>query len=132
MHPNAHKEKGDIDMNIEATVWKITDGEIIELKHNDTIFTKKQPKTTRIETPMEIIGISSSPNKKPRGHGIKQCYLEKWITNNDFDVFTLDMFYKAYPMQKENKNLDSNISKLIAEKKIIQLGKNKFKVIKKC
>ena len=66
--------------------------------------------------------------KKQYSRGIKQCYLEKWIQNGVFEVFTLNQFYTAYPMQKENRKLDSNISKLIADKKIVQLGKNKFKV----
>ena len=105
-------------MNIETTIWKITDGEITELKHGDNIFViKKEPdQTTNITI--------------KRGHGIKKCYLEKWIKQIDYEVFTLEQFYKEYPLQRSNKNLDRNISRLIADNKLIQLGKNKFKVVK--
>ena len=113
---------------IEVDVWNMREGEITELKHNDTIFTKKQPKTDRIETPMEIIAISSSPSKKKYPHGIKLSYLEKWIQNNNFEVFTLDQFYNAYPMQKKNINLDSIVLRLLETKKIAQLSKDKYMV----
>ena len=113
---------------IEVDVWNMREGEITELKHNDTIFTIKQPKTTRIEIPMEITAISSSPAKKKYPHGVKISYLEKWIQSNTFDGFTLDMFFKAFPKQKENKNLNSNISKLIADGMLVQMGKDRFKV----
>ena len=64
-------------------------------------------------------------------HNIKLSYLEKWIKQNQhLEVFTLEQFYKSYPKQKENSRLTNNISKLIKENKILQLGKNKFKVVR--
>lgn len=83
----------------------------------------KEP-TPRIEIPIKTIAP-----QKHKARNIKISYLEKWIKQIGFDVFTLDQFFKAYPLQKENKHLARNISRLIADKKILQLGKNKFKVV---
>ena len=113
-------------INIEAIIWKIEAGKITELKHNNNVFVLKEP-----ETPMEIIAISSSPEKpkKSHVHNFKKSYLEKWIKSIDYDVFTLEQFYKEYPLQQKNRHLSRNISRLISDKKLIQLGKNKFKVV---
>jgi len=97
----------------------------------------KEPDTTKtdIKSTVEIqaghtymVPTKGTPKKKYK-HGIKQSYLEKWIQTIPYDVFTLDQFYKAYPKQRKNRKLSSIISRLIVEKKIIQLGKNKFKVV---
>lgn len=116
-------------MNMETKIWKMIEGEITELKLNNTIFTIKETKTDTTFTLSTGKTISpSTPMKKLCKHNVKKSYLEKWIQNGSFEVFTLDMFYKAYPMQKQNKNLDIIISKLIREKKIYQTDKDKFKV----
>ena len=96
-------------MRIEVEIWNLIDGHIIELRHNDTIYTVK----------------------KPRGnnHNVKKCYLEKWIDNNpNMTSFTLDMFYKSYPRQRDNRNLYSNISRLIDKGLLVQMGKDSFKI----
>ena len=94
---------------IEASVWNIRDGEIIELQYNDDIFIRKQKRTVNNLT-------------------VKVSYLEKWIRKNSFDGFTLEMFYKAYPMQRSNKRLPSHISRLIVDGMLVQMGKDRFKV----
>ena len=75
--------------------------------------------------------VKLEKTKKEHTPNIKLCYLEKWVQTIGYDVFTLEQFFKDYPMQRKNKKLDYNISRLIADKKISQLDKNKFKVIKK-
>lgn len=115
---------GDIDMNIDVTIWKIIDGEIVELKHDNHVFMIKENTSTKIITkPIPI-------PKKPVKLNVKKTYLEKWIHAHNINVFTPEQFYKEYPKQRENKYLDRNIMRLISEKKIMQLGKNKFKVIR--
>lgn len=119
-------------MNIDAEIWSMKEGEIVELKlEEDTIFVRKEPSGIITQVSTDIKPPNSQEFKKQQKnyrHGIKLCYLEKWINNNNFEVFTLDQFYKEYPKQKKNNLLNRNISRLIADKKISQLGKNKFKV----
>jgi len=87
---------------------------------------------TRIDTPMKIIDISSSSKKQTSPvHNIKKSYLKKWIQNNNFKEFTLEQFFEAYPKQKENNRLNSNIYKLIKEGILLQVGKNNFKVVRR-
>lgn len=46
------------------------------------------------------------------------------------DIFTLEMFFKEYPKQRKNLNyLPKNISGLIKENILLQLEKDKFKVV---
>ena len=78
--------------------------------------------------PTQTTPIKEKP-KKTHKHNVKKSYLEKWIQDNNFTVFTLDMFYSKYPKQKENRKLDGIISRLISDGKILQLGKDKFTVI---
>ena len=106
--------------NVTATVWNLTNGEIIELKYNDTFFVLKQNN-------LEAIYI---PPKKEYTRNIKISYLEKWIRNCKFDVFTLDQFFKDYPKQRGNNRLNSHIFNLIDKKVILQVGIEKFKIIR--
>jgi len=89
-----------------------------------TVVTPKKPVAIKTDNSVEF-----KKQQKNYRHGIKLSYLEKWVQNNNFEVFTLEQFFKAYPKQKKNNLLNRNISRLIADKKIIQLGKNKFKVV---
>ena len=96
--------------NITATIWSMANGEITELKHNDLFFVLKQNNST-------IPSVYKQP-KIPSTRNVKIPYLEKWIQNNNFETFTLDMFFKEYPKQKYNDRLNSVINGLI-DKKII-------------
>lgn len=117
-------------MNINVEIWKIEKGEIIELKDDNNIFVLKEPITVKpenkIKTPKDDIAKDIPPKKHK--HGIKISYLEKWIQQNYFTVFTLDQFYKVYPNQKKNPKLDNILLKLIEDKKIAQLDNNKYMV----
>ena len=78
-----------------------------------------------------IVKTIEPTNQTNKSRNIKLSYIEKWIRQNEYmEVFTLDQFYKDYPKQKENNRLTNNISKLISENKLLQLGKNKFKIIR--
>ena len=77
--------------------------------------------------PTDITPILEKP-KQRYVRSAKKSYLEKWITNGVFEVFTLEQFYKAFPKQRDNKNLNHNILKLLEAKKIAQLGKNRYMV----
>ena len=94
---------------IEASVWNMKDGDVIELQYNNDIFIRKQKRTVE-------------------SFNAKVSYLEKWVRKNNFDSFTLDMFYKAYPKQVENKRLPRHISNLIVDGILVQMGKDRFKV----
>ena len=75
-----------------------------------------------------IIPIVTIVKPKPKSRNVKISYLQKWIQNNNFEVFTLDQFLKSFPKQRDNNRLNSNISSLIDKKIITQLGKDKFRV----
>lgn len=127
-------------MNIEAKIWKMVNGELVEIKADNHIFVLKEPTIIKIEPKTELkanttymVPTAILPKeipKRPYEHNVKKTYLEKWIQNGVFEVFTLEMFFKAYPMQKENRNLDRNILKLLKAKKIAQLSKNKYMVVR--
>ena len=110
---------------VDAQVWKLNDGEPIELKVDNNIFVLKQTITTTSTI------INPKP-KKQHIRNVKISYLSKWITKGDFEVFTLDQFFKKFPKQKYNKNLDSHINSLISKKIISQFndrdGKEKYKI----
>lgn len=67
-------------------------------------------------------------SKKQNKHNVKVSYLEKWIRDGSFTAFTLNQFLKEYPKQKNNKNLKRNFLRLIENKKIAQLDKDKYMV----
>ncbi len=104
------------DLKVEGTIWEMKDG-----------------KTTAIMVDEEVYRISTPRNPpSPYVHHVKKPYLYKWIKDNNIKEFTLERFYKAYPKQRERaKNVNSHIAKLIAEDKIMQMGKDKFVVKKK-
>ena len=112
-------------MNIDAEIWSIKAGEIVELKADNRVFEiKKEPV---VKDTSNSSGFKQK--QKTYARNKKISYLEKWINNNNFEVFTLDQFFSAYPKQSENRKLDGIISRLVTDKKITQLGKNKFKVM---
>ena len=97
-------------MKVEADIWDMKHGRVIVLKYNSCYYHLNSP-------------------HKPRGY--KEQYLLKWIRQNNIEVFTLDEFFKAYPKRKQKKHeaLDL-ISSEIKAKRMLQLGNEKFKVIK--
>ena len=105
-------------MDINVTIWSMDNGEITELKHNDLFFVLKQNNLEPFYKPIA----------KEYKHNIKISYLEKWIRNGKFEVFTLDQFFKSYPKQRNNNRLNKHIFDLVDKKIISQLGKDKFKV----
>ena len=85
-----------------------------------------------------IVWIPKSPAKVNHSSGcIKQNYFIKWINDNKYvgDIFTLDEFYEKHPKHKKERGcrtrLIKTISDLIADKALLQLNDNKFKVLKK-
>lgn len=106
-------------MNVDVKIWNIKDGEIVELKVDNTIFVMK-----------ETVNAKTVKTKTNNSRNIKISYLQKWIQNNNFKEFTLEQFFKEYPKQRDNNRLDGNISKLINDGMILQLGKDKFTVVR--
>ena len=95
-------------MNVEADIWDMKNGEITALRMGAIVY--------RVE------------HKTPL-HNVKECYLRKWIHAHNIKVFTLDQFFKEYPKQRERMDhLEINIAKMISDKELLQIGKNKFKV----
>lgn len=105
----------------------------------------KEPQRIPKEIPKEIkeivkktktvdnININfTMPREKPR---VKKPYLVKWLekSKNIGDVFTLDEFYGKYPKHKKDQNCKKRVDKLIAsmivDKRIIQIGNNRFKLV---
>jgi len=113
----------------EITSFLIRVGEhCLSCEKKTTIETEKQvkkPTTIKIEPKPEL---PQKPKKEGYVHNVKKSYLEKWITNGSFEVFTLKQFYKVFPKQRENKHLARNILRLIESKKIAQLDKDKYMV----
>lgn len=99
--------------------------EIIEVKANKeiAIFPEVFPEDEGFRDSSEELS-EAIPSKKPYKHNAKISYLEKWILNGSFTVFTLDQFLAAYPKQKNNKNLKRNFFRLLKTKKIAQLDGN--------
>ena len=81
----------------------------------------------KLVEPSKIVPIATT-TKKQHKHNPKISYLEKWVKQNNFEVFSLEQFYKMYPRQRRSKRLNGHISKLISNGLLIQLGKNRFKV----
>jgi hypothetical protein len=82
--------------------------------------------------------ITWVPEKKKKNpeHKGKKNYFRKWI-DKKMKVgakFTLQDFYKDYPKHKTDssnrKRLERTIHELIVEKKLAQMEKGKFQVIK--
>jgi len=76
------------------------------------------------------------PTEKPiRLGNLKKPYIVKWIERFDVGaVFTLDQFYYKYPKLKKHSvghmRVDKIISDMITDRRIVQLGNDKFKVLK--
>jgi len=107
---------------IYVRVMDMKDGEIEAVMYHGNTF--------KLEKEKELKQVSKDFKVKKRPRNIKKSYLQKWIELNDIQVFSLDRFFKVYPKQRRNKRLNHNIAKLIKEKKIVQVGKNQFQVLK--
>ena len=114
---------------IEPTVADMVELDSIKEMYHTLLHPEEVDPKPKIKADITYMVPTMIAPKKKYKHNVKKSYLEKWIRKGLFEVFTLDQFYKAYPLQRKNRNLTSIISRLIADKKIIQLGKDKFKVI---
>jgi len=68
-----------------------------------------------------------------RSRNPKKPYFVKWVeARKSGDVFTLDQFYTVYPKLKKDcagrKRIDRIIFEMITDKRIMQLGSERFKV----
>ena len=104
----------------------------MNLKIEGQIWEMKEGKTTAIKVGEEIFRSVTSDTRYPQSSfNAKETYLSKWIRKNNITIFTIDDFYKAYPKQKDRKKqVDRYISEMIADDKLLQTGKDKFKVTK--
>ena len=102
-----------LNLEIKGTIWEMKEGKTTAIKIDEQIF--------RLGTPVV------SPQKVFLN--TKETYLCKWIRKNNIQMFTPEDFYKAYPKQKDRKrHVDWYISELITENKLLQIGKDRFKV----
>lgn len=101
-----------------------------DLKLSAEIWEMREGKTTAVNIDDKIFRLDTSDVKSPKSFSyLKETYLSKWIKENSIQVFTLEDFYKAYPRQRDRKrHVDKYISEMIADNKLLQIGKDKFKV----
>jgi len=102
-------------MKVELEIWEIRKGKITQLKNTTT---------------NEIYKINHKPRFIPP---VKKHYIHSWIELNKFKTFNIDDFIKKYPQYNKKdyrKRLNHEISRMVVEKKWIQISNNMFKVKK--
>jgi len=94
---------------VMADIWNMEHGKITSLRYNNNIY-------------------KVTDGWRPRGQ--KEPYLVKWLRKTNKQVFTLKEFFMVYPkIGKYPKRVQHVVVDLIEQKKIIQLGKDKFQVV---
>lgn len=117
----------NFDMQVNASVWNMKEGKITALKHLDNIYHIQE-----IETGVKEIKLNPEILKGYVKRPIKQPYIVKWLRENKREVFTLKEFFDAHPKYAERPaKVNPFIAKLLTDKKIMQLGNDRFKVIGK-
>lgn len=104
-----------------------------KIKYKGIVWIPETEKTVRVPEDVDNININfTMPREKPR---VKKPYLIKWLesSKNIGDVFTLDEFYGKHPKHKKDVNCKKRIDKIIADmivdKRILQIGKDRFKIV---
>jgi len=124
------------DLKIECIIWGMSDGKVTEVKFGDNVFKAipsipSFPSDKTLSFP-PLVGMPERKGNKSKRRGVKEPYLFKWIRQNNIKVFCIKDFYRSNPGCSVRRGiLDRYISRLISEKKIIQLGNDKFKVVDK-
>lgn len=96
-------------MNVEAKIWAITQGKITKLKYDGKIF------------------VNNGYQREGSG---RIPVLEKWIIDEDIEAFTSEDFFKVHPQQRGHPaQYEMVVGNLIKDKKIEQLGNDKFRVL---
>jgi len=126
------------DFEVNCKIWGMSDGKITELKLGEIIFSYSSPKEkATVETADITPPISHNKNKKNLRRGLNKPLLFMWIEKNNIKKFTLRKFLLDNPTYTGRYSLMQRyISKLIKDKKIIQVSSNvdnpykdEFKVI---
>ncbi len=125
-----------------------TKGEVLpkEMQEENSIIKQGDPmndveELESIPTKIKYKGIIWIPlkeakiNKPGKGGGGKKNYFLKWFNKkHPGNTFTLEDFFKEYPKHQYDKKcrvrIDKIISELIQDKKIMQINKDQFKVLK--
>lgn len=124
----------DIDLTVEGQIWDMVEGNIVSVKIGENVYSLRHffDHTDNIPVPAKT-GKPSIKKRKQSGskpRGIKVPYLIKWIRSKNCSIFTLEQFYKDYPQFRKRKwKLNSTLAKLIAERKLLQVDSDKFKII---
>lgn len=125
----------DKQQTMERQLWTKEEDEILRNAYKkftavDIVESHLLPGRSYQAVTNRIGRLGLKKHKSQKGN-IKRHYLVKWIQEFSKTVFTLEEFYQVYPNFRngsQNENLMKLISKLISEKKIMQMDKEKFHV----
>ena len=101
---------------ILVDIWGVKEGKVTALKYENVIYH------------INSVNPTVNPTVKPRG--VKEPYLVKWLRETEKTVFTFQEFCDAYPKLCERPQaVRKVIVKLLEQKKLRQIAKDRFQVI---
>ena len=115
--------KVNLDWGVQVTIYPIDmkEGNLIKFRYNGDVFKKERPDCINLPGTSNVVVQQGRPKDR-------NTKLIRWIDSKGKQTWSVDDFFKDHPECNQNrKRVVKQITRFIELKRIIQIGKDKFR-----